>query len=97
MFISNNIPYTIWQDLVTDTLELLCIKVRKPKSKPLLIATWYGPPNSGHDLFQKFEHFLTAVDDEHVEVIIIGDLNCNFIEQRKSQATCKLLDIIDIS
>ena len=41
IFIRENISYIIRQDLVIDALELLCIEVRKQKSKPFLIATWY--------------------------------------------------------
>ena len=96
MFIRKNIPYIIRQDLVPDAIELLCIEVRKPKSKPLLIATWYRPPNSSHDLFHKFENFLKLAEDENMEIIITGDLNCNFLEMPKSQATCKLVDIMNI-
>ena len=95
IFIRENISYFIRQDLVIDTLELLCIEVRKQKSKPFLIATWYRPPNSSNDLFQKFEHFLKLVDDENIEIIIAGDLNCNFLESPKGQVTCKLLDIMN--
>ena len=87
MFIWNDILCIIWEDLVIDTLELLCIKIRKPKSKPLLIATWYGLPNSSHDIFQQFKHFLKVVDQEQMEIIITGGLKCNFIEQTKSQIT----------
>ena len=96
MFIRNNIPYIIRQDLVSDAIELLCIEVRKPKSKALLIATWYRPPNSSHDLFHKFESFLKLAEDENMEIIITGDLNCNFLEMPKSQVTCKLVDIMNI-
>ena len=39
IFIRENISYIIRQDLVIDALELLCIEVRKQKSKPFLIAT----------------------------------------------------------
>ena len=95
-YIRNNIPYIIRQDLVSEAIELLCIEVRKPKSKPLLIATWYRPPNSSHDLFYKFENFLKLAEDENMEIIITGDLNCNFLEMPKSQVTCKLADIMNI-
>ena len=29
----------------------LCIEIRKPNTKPFLIATWYRPPYSSIDLF----------------------------------------------
>ena len=45
MYIRKNIPYSNRKDLAVENIELICIEVKKPKSKPLLIATWYGPPN----------------------------------------------------
>ena len=95
IFIQENISYVALQDLVIDALELLCIEVRKQKSKPFLIATWYRPPNSSNDFFQKFEHFVKLVDDENIEIIIAGDLNCNFLESPKGQVTYKILDLMN--
>ncbi len=43
IYIRNNIPYIKRHDLLQDALEPLCIKIRKPKSKPLLVTTWYRP------------------------------------------------------
>ncbi|CAB4037673.1 RNA-directed DNA polymerase from transposon BS, partial [Paramuricea clavata] len=90
------IPYIVREDLLQDTLELLCIEVRKPKSKPVLISTWYRPPSAKIELFQKFENFLKLIDNEDKDIIITGYLNCNFIEHTQNQATSKLIDIIYI-
>ena len=90
------IPYIIRKDLSRDTLELLSIEVKKPKSKPLLISTWYRPPSAKTELFQKFENFLKLIDNEDKDIIITGDLNCNLIEHAQNHATSKLIDIIDI-
>ena len=87
IYIRTIIPYIIRKDLLQDTLELLCIEVRKPKSKPVLISTWYRPPSAKIELFQKFENFLKLIDNEDKDIIIIGDLNCNFIEHTQNQAT----------
>ena len=46
MYIRSHIPYIVRKDLMTDSLELLCVEIKKLKSKPLLITTWYRPPNS---------------------------------------------------
>ena len=96
IYIRTIIPYIIRKDLLQDTLELLCIEVRKPKSKPVLISTWYRPPSAKIELFQKFENFLKLIDNEDKDIIITGDLNCNFIEHNQNKATSKLIDIIDI-
>ena len=85
IYIRTIIPYIIRKDLLQDTLELLCIEVRKPKSKPVLISTWYRPPSAKIELFQKFENFLKLIDDEDKDIIITGDLNCNFIEHTQTK------------
>ena len=75
MYIRTVIPYIIRKDLSQDTLELLSIEVKKPKSKPLLISTWYRPPSAKIELFEKFENFLKLIDNEDKDIIITGDLN----------------------
>ena len=96
MYIRKNIPHSNREDLAVENIELICIEVKKPKSKPLLIATWYRPPNSSIEFFSDFEKFLQLVDDENKEIIITGDLNCNLLEQTRSQVTSRLLDVMDI-
>ncbi|CAB4006694.1 RNA-directed DNA polymerase from transposon BS, partial [Paramuricea clavata] len=96
MYIRSNIPYTIRKDLFPGNLELICIEIKKFKSKPQLITTWYRPPNSSVELFSEFENFLKLLEDENKEIIITGDLNCNILEQNKSLPTSKLVDLIDI-
>ena len=74
MYIRSHIPYIVRKDLMTDSLELICVEIKKLKSKPLLITTWYRPPNSSIELFSDFENFLELLEDENKE-IIITDLN----------------------
>ena len=81
---------------MTHNLELICAKIKKPKSKPLLITTWYRPPNSNIELFSEFENFLELLEDENKEIIITGDLNCDLLEQNKNLPTSKLLDLVDV-
>jgi hypothetical protein len=44
VYIRNSIPFR--KDLMSDSLGLLCVELETPKSKPLLISTWYRPPDS---------------------------------------------------
>ena len=96
MYIMTVIPYIIRRDLSQDILELLSIEVKKPKSKPLFISTWYRPQSAKIELFQKFENFLKLIDNEDKDIIITEDLNCNLIQHAQNHATSKLIDIIDI-
>ena len=73
VYITTVITYTIRKDLLQDPLEFLCIEVKKPKSKPLLILTWYRPSSAKIELFGK--NFLKLIDNEDEDIIITGDLN----------------------
>ena len=43
IYIRSCIPYIIRTDLNTDNAEAVCLEIRKPKVKPLLVSTWYRP------------------------------------------------------
>ena len=40
------INFSLRNDLYIADLENLCIEVRKPHSKPLIVVNWHRPPNS---------------------------------------------------
>ena len=77
-------------------MELICIQVSKPKVKPLFyVCTWYRPPGSTTELVNRFEDVLQKLDSYHMEVDIIGDLNCNVGATSPDCSTQKLLEICD--
>ena len=56
LYIKNNIPFLVRQDLVSPNLEMLCVEINKKFSRPFLISTWYRPPSSeGNDLDGRFK------------------------------------------
>ena len=57
LYIKNNIPFLVRQDLVSPNLEMLCVEINKKFSRPFLISSWYRPPNSEIDLFNNFGLF----------------------------------------
>ena len=57
-FISKPRLTVVCSNLNVPNLENLCIEIRKPNSKPFLIATWYRPPCSSIDLVYFMNHFL---------------------------------------
>jgi exonuclease III len=79
------------KDLNSDDLEMICIEICKPRSRPFCITVWYRPPNSEMKLFDFFEIFLSKCDAESKELIVIGDINCNMIMSPKDSSTKKLI------
>ena len=56
-YIKTSTNFAVHSDLYVSNLENLCIEIRKPNSRPFLIATWYRPPCSTIDLFYVTNHF----------------------------------------
>ena len=89
-YIRSTIDFRIRPDLNTQGIELLSIEISKYKTKPFLLSTWYRPPNSSLDLL-KFENTLRLIDMEDKESIILGDFNCDILENNhKDQITHEL-------
>ena len=76
-YLKTSINFAVCSNLNVPNLENLCIEIRKPNSKPFLIATWYRPPCSSVDLFLYYESILEKLDSFGLEYYLLGDLNCN--------------------
>ena len=76
-YVKTSINFVVCYNPNVPNVENLCIKIRKPNSKPFLIATWYRSPCSSIDLFLYYESFLEKLDSLGLEYYLLGDLNCN--------------------
>ena len=77
-------------------MKNLIIEIRKPNSKPFLIATWYGPPGSPTELFSSFESFIDKLDSLDLEYYLLGDFNCDLASPTPDANTRHLLEISDL-
>ena len=78
-------------DLCPDSLEMICVKIKKPHNGSFLVSSWYRPPNSNVDLFNDFESFLQDCETKDYELYVMGDLNCNTDKFSPDHNTRKLL------
>ncbi len=76
--------YKIRSDLIPPELEAVCLEITKPPSKPFIVTTIYRPPNANADFFDHLEKLIKQIHDENKEMYILGDLNCNLLEEKKS-------------
>ena len=95
-YIKTSINFVVCSNLNVPNLENLCIEIRKPNSKPFLIAAWYRPPCSSLDLFLYYKSFLTKVDSLGLEYYLLGDLNCNLATFQYDSNTRRLCEISDL-
>ena len=76
--------------LVANSLQVLSIEIVKPHNKSFLVSTWYRHPKSDDCLFNYIEAFLRKCVIEHLEVILIRDLNCDMLKHPPEAHTRKL-------
>ena len=81
IYIRSSINYTVRDDLAYESLEAITLEISKPKSKPFLINSWYRPPDSALELFNIYEDLITHMDSENKKVVLIGDFNCDSLDQ----------------
>lgn len=82
-------------DLENASVEGLWLELLIPKSRSILVGTFYRPPNSStyhdKDFMPKFEDMLDGCIAQGNEIIIMGDLNCDLLVKRTIPAECKKL------
>ena len=95
--VKNNYSYTLRDDLISKDLEAICIELTLCMSWPILILTWYRPPDSNAKVFDlSVEEFLQKAEAEHKELIILGDLNCDLYTNTASSSTKKLIELLNV-
>ena len=95
LYIRNSIPYEIIQTL-DKNLELLCVKVIKPKAKPFIVGTSYRPPGSTNEIMQAFESALEKLEQHDLETNILGNFNCDIAAIPLDHQTKKFLDVCNL-
>lgn len=60
-------------------IEALWLKIIRPHAKPVFLCTMYRPPSAKTDYFEKMLNTFESVMDVNHELLIIGDLNFNYV------------------
>jgi len=93
LLIRNTLNYKVLSNLPDDDLEFIGIQVIKPKTKPFIVGTWYRPPGTNIEIFNKFDSLLGKIENYNMEVNIIGDLNCDLGASPLDHKATMLLNI----
>ena len=90
IYFQNNINYHERHDLSDNQLECLVIEITRPHSRPFLVSTWYRPPSSSQDIFNRFEILVDKIDSENNDFYLLGDLNCDMLQAALCETHHKL-------
>ena len=85
-YIRRTISYLNRGDLVPENLESVCLEINQPNSRSFIVSTIYRPPSATVESFSQIESLLKNVDNENKEIYLLGDLNCNLLDQSNSSA-----------
>ncbi|KAK2568709.1 hypothetical protein P5673_006703 [Acropora cervicornis] len=96
IYVPSNINFSLRPDLSDVHLENLCIEIRKPRSKPFIIATRYRPPNSSTEIFSHFESFVGKLDAENVKYNIVDIYNLYQLIDTPTRITNTSSTLIDV-
>ncbi len=95
IYIRDIIPYSERNSLIPDNIEAICLEIKKPYTKPILISTWYRPANSNTKWPDGFEFFLQNVNNENIETVITGDFNIDLLpKENESSINRRLLELL---
>lgn len=76
LYIRDNIPFTVNNELAANNEELLWIEINRPKCKPLLIAAIYKPPNVKEANFlESLSNCSAKIDLDENGLVLMGDFN----------------------
>ena len=77
IYIRESIKSRTRSDVPKNDIELICIEIEPPKSKPFLVLAWYKPLSVPVDVFIELEKVICYFDREGKELILLGDTNCD--------------------
>ena len=99
-FIADRVQWVGRHDLESPNLECLRIEVLLQNTKGFLIGTLYRPPNSSKFLPKElpayFDVMLMTVSAESKEVILMSDINCNFLKKSNDADIKSIIDANDL-
>ena len=98
IYLRNSINFKVRSDLIPTELEAVCLEITKPHRKPFFVTTIYRPPNATAEFFDHLEKLIKQIDDENKEMYILGDLNCNLLEEKTffNMSTQKLYSLYEL-
>ena len=78
IYVRSSINFKTRPDLMSDVYEAVVLHIIEPNSQPFSITAVYRPPGTDNDFFCFLENTIKYLDSENKEVIVIGDLNCDY-------------------
>lgn len=98
IYIRETIQHRIRNSFEFQTAEAICLEIQKPNSRPFVILACYRPPNYliEDPFFDSLESLTSQIDTENKDLILMGDLNCDYLSTSDNLYTKKLKAVCEI-
>ena len=99
VYLKTSIEYIRRQDLENVNTELICLEIFSQHTKPFLLCVLYHPPSSSKHIckyyVEVFDNVLSKIktNSKSEEVIIIGDINCNYLDDNHEKQFKEMLSL----
>ena len=96
LYIRSSINFKTRSSLMSDIYEAIVVEIFKPNSQPFCIVAVYRPPGTEDEFFCYFEDVIKSLDFENKEIIVIGDMNCNYLAESRNSELINLTEISEV-
>ena len=96
LYIRSSINFKTRSSLMSDIYEAIVVEILKPNSQPFCIVAVYRPPGTEDEFFCYFEDVIKSLDFEKKEIIVIGDMNCNYLAESRNSELINLTEISEV-
>ena len=72
IYVHESLNYNQVSNASVNKLEAILLLVDLKKSKPLLFANWYRPPNSANEVFSLYKDMLAFIEGYGTSVVLMG-------------------------
>ena len=101
IYLRNSLKWNRRQDLENEHVENIWIEINIPKSSNILLGVYYRPPNTSKFLSKDFDNILNetlqSATDEKKEIILMGDLNVNYLSKTDNKNIKELLSLYGLT
>ena len=86
LYVNKSLDVTIRQDLMDCNVEYVSLHIKVGQYKLFIVTSLYRPPGKPVSHFQGTEKTLSAIEADEKEAIIMGDTNCDYLNQSNNGA-----------
>ena len=80
IYIPKYLAFALREDLMTYNLENVTIQLKIGNYRSFIVTALYRPPNKHVEYFDELESLVSSIESEDKDTIMLGDTNCNFLD-----------------